>query len=89
MLTIGVFLVVDFAFLAANLLKIVEGGWIADRLSLGGMLGIVVLDGDAFVQTALNVDILVMNNGEQPGAKVGTALPAPREAILEQGRLLG
>lgn len=28
LLTSGVFLVVDFAFFAANLLKIVEGGWI-------------------------------------------------------------
>jgi KUP system potassium uptake protein len=40
LLTSGVFLVVDFAFFAANLLKIVEGGWIP--LTFGAIVFIVM-----------------------------------------------
>jgi KUP system potassium uptake protein len=39
-LTSGVFLIVDFAFFAANLLKIVEGGWIP--LTFGAIVFIVI-----------------------------------------------
>ena len=39
-LTSGVFLIVDFAFFAANLLKIVEGGWIP--LTFGAIVFIVM-----------------------------------------------
>ena len=40
LLTSGVFLVVDFTFFAANLLKIVEGGWIP--LTFGAIVFIVM-----------------------------------------------
>jgi KUP system potassium uptake protein len=40
LLTSGVFLVVDFAFFAANLLKIVEGGWIP--LTFGAIVFVVM-----------------------------------------------
>src|ERR1700736_1538013 len=40
LLTSGVFLVVDFAFFAANLLKVVEGGWIP--LTFGAIVFIVM-----------------------------------------------
>jgi KUP system potassium uptake protein len=40
LLTSGVFLIVDFAFFAANLLKIVEGGWIP--LTFGAIVFIVM-----------------------------------------------
>jgi KUP system potassium uptake protein len=41
LLTSGAFLVVDFAFFAANLLKIVEGGWIP--LTFGAVVFIVMI----------------------------------------------
>jgi KUP system potassium uptake protein len=40
LLTSGVFLVVDFAFFATNLLKIIEGGWIP--LTFGAIVFIVM-----------------------------------------------
>ena len=40
LLTSGIFLVVDFAFFAANLLKIIEGGWIP--LAFGAIVFIVM-----------------------------------------------
>jgi len=49
LLTSGVFLVVDFAFFAANLLKIVEGGWIP--LTFGAIVFIVMTTWHSGIET--------------------------------------
>src|SRR5689334_25267084 len=62
-----------------------------DRLPLWGMATYRELDGHAFARAASDaVYILVMHEGEEPGAKVGTPLPAtllgnrPDEGVLDE-----
>jgi len=52
LLTCGMFLVVDAAFFAANMLKVVEGGWIP--LTFGGLLFILMTTWHAGLQAVID-----------------------------------